>query len=322
MSPWLRFDAAPDVADVPPCCNPGEDPGRVPLVLSVYTGVVAVPWPGAEPCGVGSNLSHPKPWKYSSGQACASCVVTTHSLPATGVPEVKPMATRAGMPSSRASAAMAKENCWQYPRLRVLEEVRQPALADDGRRVQRVPEAAPRGQPVLERDRVLERRLRPGCLHHRLGEVVQRQVGRGDLRVIAGGGRGLGGVVEVLRGRCRVEALHRVAEAGQLLAVVEHHQARPVGLQAASRGDRCRRIRHGQRVVLVLGNRSAQRDVRGHRRERAARRGPEAGLGGQLRAHVHQRGGPAEYLPALGSRQVVEYVDLEVLRVRWRYWCS
>jgi hypothetical protein len=116
LSPWLRFDAAPDVADVPPCCDPAEDPGRVPLVLSVYTGVVAVPWPAAPPAGVGSNLSQPKPWKYSSGQACASCEVTTHSLPATGVPEVKPIATRAGMPSSRASAAMAKENCWQYPR--------------------------------------------------------------------------------------------------------------------------------------------------------------------------------------------------------------
>ena len=56
---------------------------------SVYAGAVAVPCPVA-PAGVGSNRSQPAPWKYSSGQACASWVVTSQVPPYPGVPAVKP----------------------------------------------------------------------------------------------------------------------------------------------------------------------------------------------------------------------------------------
>ena len=56
---------------------------------SVYDGAFAVPCP-ASPCGVGSNLSQPKPWKYSSGHACASWVVTSHLPPYADDPAVKP----------------------------------------------------------------------------------------------------------------------------------------------------------------------------------------------------------------------------------------
>jgi hypothetical protein len=42
------------------------------------------------PFGVGSNRSQPDPWKYSSGQACASWVVTSQEFPLTGVPDVNP----------------------------------------------------------------------------------------------------------------------------------------------------------------------------------------------------------------------------------------
>ena len=81
------------------------------------------------PVGVGSNRSQPYPWKYSSGQACASWEVTTHSPLDTVVPEVKPKATRDGMPSSRDSTAMAEENCWQYPVLVTVRNLVRPAAS-------------------------------------------------------------------------------------------------------------------------------------------------------------------------------------------------
>ena len=53
------------------------NPGGAPPATA-YCGTVAVPWPAAPP-GVGSKRSQPMPLKYSSGQACASAVVTFQS---------------------------------------------------------------------------------------------------------------------------------------------------------------------------------------------------------------------------------------------------
>ena len=55
---------------------------------------------------VGSNGIHPRPSKYSSGQACMLSVVTLYPSPS-WVPPVNPTATRDGIPSIRASIAMA-----------------------------------------------------------------------------------------------------------------------------------------------------------------------------------------------------------------------
>ena len=65
--------------------------------------------------GVGSKRVQPTPSKYSSGQACASFSPTDTEPSACGEPGVKPTATRAGMPSVRAIAAMAKEKWTQKP---------------------------------------------------------------------------------------------------------------------------------------------------------------------------------------------------------------
>ena len=45
------------------------------------------------------------------------------------VPGVKPTATRDGMPSSRASTAIANANCWQYPRLDTVRKWVRPAAS-------------------------------------------------------------------------------------------------------------------------------------------------------------------------------------------------
>lgn len=55
------------------------------------------------------------PWKYSSGQACASLRPTEVVPSGCLVPGVKPTATRAGMPSVRAIAAIEKEKWTQKP---------------------------------------------------------------------------------------------------------------------------------------------------------------------------------------------------------------
>ncbi len=65
--------------------------------------------------GVGSKRVHPAPSKYSSGQACASFVPTAIEPSGCGVPGVKPTATRAGMPSVLAMAAMENEKWTQKP---------------------------------------------------------------------------------------------------------------------------------------------------------------------------------------------------------------
>ena len=54
------------------------------------------------------------PANHTSTQACASWSVTTQ-VPSSGVPLVKPTATRAGIPSIRSIAAIAPAKCWQYP---------------------------------------------------------------------------------------------------------------------------------------------------------------------------------------------------------------
>ena len=63
--------------------------------------------------GVGSNEAHPTCGNHSSGQAWASWVVTCWKLLSMTSPEVKPTATREGMPTSRAIMAMAMANCSQ-----------------------------------------------------------------------------------------------------------------------------------------------------------------------------------------------------------------
>lgn len=66
--------------------------------------------------GVGSKRVHPTPSKYSSGQAWASRSPTETDPSSCVVPGAKPTATRAGMPSVRAIAAIANEKCTQKPR--------------------------------------------------------------------------------------------------------------------------------------------------------------------------------------------------------------
>ncbi len=81
-------------------------------------GVCAIVYSGCEPrLGVGSNRVQPIPSKYSSGHAWAS-LEPTDMVPSTcGVPGVKPTATRAGMPSVRAIAAIENEKWTQNPSL-------------------------------------------------------------------------------------------------------------------------------------------------------------------------------------------------------------
>ncbi len=81
---------------------PGVVSGRV------YSGTVPR-------VGVGSNRVHPTPSKYSSGQACASWRFTSTLPSPRSAPGAKPTATRAGMPSERAMAAIAKEKWTQKP---------------------------------------------------------------------------------------------------------------------------------------------------------------------------------------------------------------
>ena len=65
--------------------------------------------------GVGSNGIHPYPGKKTSTHAWALRSVTMYGSPAFcgGLPVVKPTATRAGMPCSRSTSAIAPENIWQ-----------------------------------------------------------------------------------------------------------------------------------------------------------------------------------------------------------------
>ena len=67
----------------------------------------------AGPAGVGSNATQPAPWKYSSGQACASFSPTTWLPWPVALPDAKPTATRAGMSSIRAITAIVDANCTQ-----------------------------------------------------------------------------------------------------------------------------------------------------------------------------------------------------------------
>ena len=68
--------------------------------------------------GVGSKRTQPEPGKYSSGHACRSRPLKLHSVlrpskVGDGEPLRNPTATRAGMPSARAIAAIEAENCSQ-----------------------------------------------------------------------------------------------------------------------------------------------------------------------------------------------------------------
>lgn len=86
--------------------------------MAVPEGVSARVYVGVEPReGVGSNRVQPAPSKYSSGQACASRMPTESEPSVCVVPGMKPTATRAGMPSERAIAAMEKEKWTQKPSL-------------------------------------------------------------------------------------------------------------------------------------------------------------------------------------------------------------
>jgi hypothetical protein len=68
---------------------------------------------GAED-GVGSKVTQPMSGNHASTQECASRSRTTYSLALrSSEPEVKPVATRAGMPPIRSSSAIAPEYCWQ-----------------------------------------------------------------------------------------------------------------------------------------------------------------------------------------------------------------
>ncbi len=81
-------------------------------------GVAGRAYAGVEPrAGVGSNRVQPAPSKYSSGHACASRMPTDTEPSLCGVPGMKPTATRAGMPSVRAIAAIEKEKWMQKPSL-------------------------------------------------------------------------------------------------------------------------------------------------------------------------------------------------------------
>src|SRR5579859_2338998 len=106
----LRLGAGEFGCVPPPACPFVEPPGEVDALT--YDGATAVCWPRSPP-GVGSNRSQPRPVKYSSGQACASAVVTSQLPSGCWRPAVKPIATLDGIPISRASTAIAKANCWQ-----------------------------------------------------------------------------------------------------------------------------------------------------------------------------------------------------------------
>ena len=70
---------------------------------------------GASPVwtlGVGSNRTQPQVEKYSSGQACMSLTDTSQESP-TCSPGRKPIATREGIPATRAIMAIAEANCSQ-----------------------------------------------------------------------------------------------------------------------------------------------------------------------------------------------------------------
>ena len=58
---------------------------------------------------VGSKRTQPNPAKYSSGQACMLCEVTSHEPSPCWVPGVNPTATRDGIPTTRAISDMAAE---------------------------------------------------------------------------------------------------------------------------------------------------------------------------------------------------------------------
>ena len=60
-----------------------------------------------------SNGTQPKPWKYTSVQACALRLVMTYASPSCLSPRVKPNATRAGTPAARDIQASAAAYCWQ-----------------------------------------------------------------------------------------------------------------------------------------------------------------------------------------------------------------
>jgi hypothetical protein len=81
-----------------------EPPGVIGVPSAVVNPGVGV----REPAGVGSNATQPTPPKYSSGQACPSCVLTTYDPSFCFSPAVKPTATLAGMPRSRASTAIVE----------------------------------------------------------------------------------------------------------------------------------------------------------------------------------------------------------------------
>lgn len=91
-------------------CEGRATSGSVEPVVSDWV------YDGTEPrVGVGSKRVQPTPSKYSSGQACASFSPTETELSPCGVPGAKPTATRAGMSSERAIAAIAKEKWTQKP---------------------------------------------------------------------------------------------------------------------------------------------------------------------------------------------------------------
>lgn len=116
--PWTRFSSdvqlvlAEGAADGAASAE-REACGRSGTALPGVSGSV---YGGVDPrVGVGSNRVQPTPSKYSSGHACASFRLTATEPSDCVEPGAKPTATRAGMPSVRAIAAIANEKCTQKP---------------------------------------------------------------------------------------------------------------------------------------------------------------------------------------------------------------
>src|SRR4051812_29612656 len=86
--------------------------GEPAVACASGTPVYASP-PGMPRPGVGSNGTHPKPARYTSGQAWPWYPRTVYQPSAPRSPVVKPTPMRAGRPTARAMAAYAPANCSQ-----------------------------------------------------------------------------------------------------------------------------------------------------------------------------------------------------------------
>ena len=114
--------------------------------------------PGSPRPGVGSKLTQPKPSNHTSGQAWAWRSNTWYSPSSRSSPGVKPMATRAGMPSERAIAAKVADELLAVPAADA-QELADRVVAVAGLHGQVVGELGP--EPVLQGDHLVVRVRRP-----------------------------------------------------------------------------------------------------------------------------------------------------------------